>query len=202
MIVSGEAPNGASSPTVEDEGAVQVVVGRVGRAHGIRGDVAVDVRTDDPGTRFAAGAVLLTDPEAVGPLTVASGQAHSGRLLLRFVGVTDRTAAEALRGTWLLAERDDSERLADPDEFYDEQLVGLAVVSASGEAVGEVAEMLHLSMQDVLTVRRPDGSEVLVPFVRQIVPDVDLDRRQITIDPPPGLLGEPADDALGPEEAS
>jgi 16S rRNA processing protein RimM len=172
---------------------VQLVVGRIGRAHGIRGEVTVEVRTDDPDRRLGAGVVVLTDPPEIGPLTVASGKVHSGRLLLAFEGVHDRTGAEALRGTLLIAEVDPDEVPDDPEEFFDHQLVGLAVVTTAGAAVGEVAEMLHLPGQDLIAVRRPDGSEALVPFVTEIVPEVDVASGRIVVDPPPGLLDDAAE---------
>jgi 16S rRNA processing protein RimM len=167
-----------------------VVVGRVGRAHGIRGEVAVEVRTDEPERRLGPGAVLLTDPEPVGPLTVESGNVHSGRLLLAFAGVHDRTAAEALRGTMLLAEVDPDELPADDDEWYDHQLVGLSAVLPSGEPLGSVAEVLHLPGHELLVVTREGGPELLVPFVTGIVPTVDLAGGRVVVDPPPGLLGD------------
>ena len=167
---------------------MRLVVGRVGRAHGVRGEVLVDVRTDDPEGRLGPGSVLGTDPAGTGPLTVESGHVHSGRLLLAFEGVADRTAAQRLCGTWLLVDVPDDEVPEDPDEFYDHQLVGLPVVTVAGDPVGEVAEMLHLPGQDVFAVRRPGGDEVLVPFVAQIVPEVDLDGRRIVVEPPDGLL--------------
>jgi 16S rRNA processing protein RimM len=173
---------------------VHLVVGRVGRAHGLGGQLTVEVRTDTPETRFAAGSVLTTDPVAVGPLTVAASRWHSGRLLLSFDQVTDRTDAERLRGVLLLVEVADDERPEDPDEFYDHQLVGLPVVTTAGTPVGEVTEVLHLPGQDLIAVRRPDDREALIPFVAQIVPQVDLDAHRMVVDPPPGLL----DDA--PEE--
>jgi 16S rRNA processing protein RimM len=167
---------------------MQLVIGRIGRAHGIRGEVTVDVRTDDPEGRFAPGSVILTEPAEAGPLTVAAGRVHSGRLLLSFEGVADRTAAEALRGTVLVAEVDEDEVPDDPEEFYDHQLVGLAVQTVEGRPVGEVTQMLHLPGQDVFAVQRPDGGELLIPFVAEIVPDVDLAARRVVVDPPEGLL--------------
>ncbi|HXR42501.1 MAG TPA: ribosome maturation factor RimM [Acidothermaceae bacterium] len=167
---------------------MQLVVGRIGRAHGIRGEVGVEVRTDDPDLRFADGAQLATDPPERGPLTVVATRWHSGRLLVRFKGLDDRTAAENLRGTVLVIEVDESERPQDPDEFYDHQLVGLRVITTAGDEVGEVAEVLHLPAQDVLAIKRTDGVEVLVPFVQELVPVVDLDRGSVTVDPRPGLL--------------
>ncbi|NLU69753.1 ribosome maturation factor RimM [Streptomyces sp. HNM0574] len=179
---------------------MQLVVARIGRAHGIKGEVTVEVRTDEPERRLGPGARLATDPAATGPLTIASGRVHSGRLLLRFEGVRDRTAAEALRNTLLIAEVDPEEQPDDPEEFYDHQLVDLDVVTTDGTAVGRVEEVAHLPAQDLLIVRRPDESEVLVPFVAEIVPEIDLDEQRVVIDPPPGLLGEPAED--GPDEGA
>jgi 16S rRNA processing protein RimM len=171
---------------------VQLVVARIGRPHGIAGEVTVEVRTDEPERRLAPGAVLATEPPGAGPLTVESGRVHSGRLLLRFAGVADRTAAEALRNTLLVAEVDPDERPADPEEFYDHQLVGLDVVDTGGAPVGQIAEVAHPPGQDLLVVRRPgdDAGEVLVPFVREIVPDIDLARRRVVVSPPPGLFDE------------
>lgn len=166
----------------------QLVIGRIGRPHGIRGEVGVEVRTDDPDARFASGTSLLTDPPERGPLRVDATRWHSGRLLVNFAGVADRTAAEALRGTMLLVDVDESERPDDPDEFYDHQLVGLRVVSTAGDDVGEVTEVLHLPAQDVLAIKRLDGAEVLVPFVKELVPTVDLAASRLTVEPRPGLL--------------
>jgi 16S rRNA processing protein RimM len=169
---------------------VLLVVGRIGRAHGIKGDVVVEVRTDEPETRLGPGTVVLTDPAGVGPLTIVQGRVHSGRLLLHFAGVDDRTAAEGLHHTLLLADVDPEQTPDDEDEYYDHQLVGVDVVTLDGQPVGEVAEVLHLPGHDVLSVRRPDGGEVLVPFVAAIVPTVDLAANRLVVDPPPGLLDE------------
>ncbi|TJZ46222.1 ribosome maturation factor RimM [Streptomyces piniterrae] len=169
---------------------MQLVVARIGRAHGIKGEVTVEVRTDEPELRLAPGAVLATDPASAGPLTIASGRVHSGRLLLRFDGVLDRTAAEALRNTLLIAEVDPEEVPEDPEEFYDHQLIDLDVVTRDGTVVGRILEISHLPYQDLLIVKRPDGSEVMVPFVSEIVPEIDLEEQRAVIDPPPGLLDE------------
>ena len=168
---------------------MQVVVGRIGRPHGVRGEVTVEVRTDTPELRFAPGSVLATDPARVGPLTVDAARAHSGRLLVAFAGMADRTAAEGLRGTLLLAEVDADAPTGDPDEFYDHQLVGLTVVTIDGTRLGQVSEVLHLPGQDVLAVTTTEHGEVLVPFVAAIVPTVDLDAGELRVDPPAGLLG-------------
>lgn len=167
---------------------MQLVVGRIARAHGVHGEVAVDVRTDDPDRRLATGAELATDPPDRGPLQIAAARWHSGRLLIRFAGLADRSTAEQLRGTLLVVDVDETERPADPDEFYDHQLAGLQAVTADGVTLGSVTDVLHLPGQDVLAIERVDGGEVLVPFVKALVPDVDLERRTITVQPPPGLL--------------
>lgn len=166
---------------------MRVVVGRIGRPHGIRGEVTVEPRTDEPDERFAPGAVLLVDAPA-NALVVDRVHWHSGRLLVSFRGVADRTAAEALRGTLLHVERAEDERPDDPDEYYDSALEGCRVLLQDGTDIGEVAEVLHLPGQDLLAVRREGGAEVLIPFVEQIVPDVDLEARRIIVDPPGGLL--------------
>jgi len=164
-----------------------VTVGRIGRAHGIRGAVVVGVRTDVPELRFVKGARLDTDPAGVGPLTVAATRWHSGELLIRFAGIDDRSAAEELRGTWLFV---DSATIAppdDPDEFNDTDLIGLSVRTLDGADVGTVADVLHPA-QDLLVVKAPDGREIMIPFVKVIVPEVDLKAGTLTIDPPEGLL--------------
>ncbi|MFB6440455.1 ribosome maturation factor RimM [Streptomyces sp. NPDC056411] len=167
---------------------MQLVVARIGRAHGIKGEVTVEVRTDEPELRLGPGAVLTTDPSSVGPLTIAAGRVHSGRLLLRFEGVADRTAAEALRNTLLIAEVDPEEVPEDPEEFYDHQLIDLDVVTRDGTVVGRISEISHLPYQDLLIVERPEGGEVMIPFVTEIVPEIDLEEQRAVIDPPPGLL--------------
>jgi 16S rRNA processing protein RimM len=167
---------------------MQVVVGRIGRAHGLGGDVSVEVRTDEPERRLGIGAVLLTDPASVGPLTIANGRVHSGRLLLRFAEIESRTAAETLRGTLLLVEVDPSELPEDDDEWYDFQLTGLAAVRPDGTPLGTVTEVVHLPAQDLLAVRTADEREVLVPLVHEIVPDVDVPAGRVVIDPPLGLF--------------
>jgi 16S rRNA processing protein RimM len=165
---------------------MQVTVGRIGRPHGIRGDVVVGVRTDEPELRFAVGSRLDTDPADVGPLTVAAVRWHSGELLVRFEGYRDRTAAEELRGTWLRVDSSTLTPSDDPDVFHDHELIGLTVRTVDGTEVGVVDDVLHPA-QDVLAIRGPAG-EILVPFVRAIVTEVDVEAGVVTIDPPAGLL--------------
>jgi len=183
---------------------VQLVVARVGRAHGIKGEVTVEVRTDEPELRLGPGAVLLTDPASTGPLTIETGRVHSGRLLLRFAGVRDRNAAEALRNTLLIAEVDPDEQPEDPDEYYDHQLMDLDVVTKDGVEVGRITEISHLPSQDLFVVERPDGTEVMIPFVEEIVTEIDLEEQRAVIDPPPGLIDDQSEivSSRGTENAS
>jgi 16S rRNA processing protein RimM len=145
--------------------------------------------------------VLATDPPSAGPLTIASGRVHSGRLLLRFDGVMDRDAAEALRNTLLIAEVDPEQQPEDPEEYYDHPLRDLDVVLTDGTEIGRITEITHLPSQDLFIVERPDGSEVMIPFVEEIVTSVDLETQQAVIDPPPGLIDESrAEVATGRDE--
>ncbi|MFI7445727.1 ribosome maturation factor RimM [Nonomuraea indica] len=166
---------------------MQLVVGRIGRPHGVRGEVTVEVRTDDPELRFAVGASLATDPPGRGPLVIESRRWHKGNLLLALAGVADRDAADELRGTMLVIDSAEVEPSDDPDEFHDHQLVGLTVVTTSGERVGEVTDVLHHG-QDLLVVARGGQDDALIPFVKALVPEVDLDGGRLVVDPPEGLL--------------
>ncbi|AWI31193.1 MULTISPECIES: ribosome maturation factor RimM [Streptomyces] len=174
---------------------MQLVVARIGRAHGVKGEVTVEVRTDEPELRLAPGAVLATDPASAGPLTIETGRVHSGRLLLRFEGVKDRSGAEALRNTLLIAEIDPEALPEEPDEYYDHQLMDLDVVLADGTEIGRITEISHLPSQDLFIVERPDGSEVMIPFVGQIVTEIDLAAQKAVVDPPPGLVDDRAETA-------
>ena len=169
---------------------MEVTVGRIGRPHGIRGDVVVGVRTDEPELRFAKGSRLDTDPADVGPLTVGGSRWHSGELLVRFDGVADRDAAAALRGTWLTVDSAILSASDDPDEFHDSELTGLAVRTLDGIEVGTVDDVLH-SGQDVLVVKTAHGPDIMVPFVKALVPSVDVAGGFLVIDPPEGLLDLP-----------
>ena len=171
---------------------MRIVVGRVGRPHGIRGEVVIGVRTDEPDLRFAVGATVQACPDASSAgerLTVASARWHSGHLLVAFAGITDRTAAAELTGGWLSVDSSQLPETGDPDEFRDHELIGLSVRTCAGDPVGVVTDVLHYG-QDLLVVRRADGpgEECLVPFVKAIVPEVDVRAGVVVINPPPGLL--------------
>jgi len=169
---------------------MDVVVGRVAKAHGITGELAVDVRTDSPEMRFALGSALVAKLRdgTTRTLTVAAARNHSGRLLVRFDEVLTRDVAESLRGTLLLGSTDDLPPTDDPDEFYDHELEGLVVELLDGAKVGTVKEIAHGAGGELLVVNREGGGELLVPFVRQIVPSVDVKAGKVVIDPPEGLL--------------
>jgi 16S rRNA processing protein RimM len=180
----------------------EVVVGRIGRAHGVKGEVSVELRTDEPERRYAEGAVLRTrtaqgvapsEPGHPAQLTVLRTRWHQSRLLVTFAEVPDRTAAESVRGLTLVTDVDAAETPEDPEEFYDHQLVGLTMVTTRGVEVGKVTEVLHSAGQDLLAVRTDDDREVLVPFVSALVPVVDLAAGRVQVADRPGLL-TPLDD--------
>lgn len=168
----------------------QRVLARVGRPHGLRGEVTVELRTDSPQSRFAPGTVLTVDPPDLGPLTVSTVRVHQGVYLLGFETITDRTGAEALRGVRLLGEADvtPAASATDPEEFYEEELLGLSVFLPSGDLVGRVSALHTRPAQDLLEITSSDGTTALVPFVTALVPVVDLEAGRLVVDPPPGLL--------------
>lgn len=170
---------------------MELVIGRIAKAHGVTGEVVVDVRTDDPEARFAPGSVLRGRKPRGGPersFVIDTVREHGGRLLVRLNCIGDRNAADELRGTLFLVESGDLPPIEDPDEFYDHQLEGLAVRTVAGEALGTVTEVLHTAAGELLSIKRPDGAELLVPFVSAIVTAVSLAEGTIDIDPPDGLL--------------
>ncbi|AQT80806.1 ribosome maturation factor RimM [Mycolicibacterium litorale] len=170
---------------------MELVVGRVAKAHGVTGELVVDVRTDDPDERFAAGNRLRLKPsrgDGARDVVVETVRPHGGRLLVRLHGVSDRDAAEALRGNLFVVESGALPPIEDPDEFYDHQLEGLTVRTVDGQVVGTVAEVLHTAGGELLSVRTAEGAELLVPFVSAIVTSVSLADGLVEIDPPEGLL--------------
>jgi 16S rRNA processing protein RimM len=172
---------------------LEVVVGRVGRPHGIRGEVTIEVRTDEPDRRFADGAVLRAEPprgsaSPLRELSVAGSRWHRSTLLVTFEELPDRNAAEAARGILLFASVDVAESPDDPDEFYAHQLVGLSAYDEAGTHLGEVSALVRGGAQDLLTVRTPDGRDALVPFVKALVPEVDIAAGRVVVADRPGLV--------------
>ena len=175
---------------------MDLVIGRVAKAHGVRGEVIVDVRTDDPDLRFVPGSSLRGQlPRAKGAkrteerrFTITAARNHSGRLLVSLEGVGDRSAADELRGTLFLIDAADVDSGDDPDAFYDHEIIGLPVRRIYGADVGVVRDVIHLPSSDLLAVTAADdGREILIPFVSEIVPTVTRGDC-ILIDPPDGLL--------------
>ena len=158
---------------------MRLLVGRIGRAHGILGEATIEVRTDEPDRRFAIGATVQTDTH--GDLKIISGRVHNGILLLGFEGVTDRNSVEKLRNTMLYADVDINE--ASDDEYHVLQLIGCQAVLENGEIFGEVSDVINLPGQDLLAIKTADG-EQLIPFVHQLVPTVDVANKKVVVIPP------------------
>lgn len=178
---------------MDDVQTLEVVVGRIGKPHGIRGEVTVDVRTDEPTLRYADGAVLRAVPPrgsafSLGSLTVSRTRWHQQVLLVTFAELADRNAAEAARNVILHAMIDATAVPDDPDEFYDHQLVGLAAHDLDGVLLGEVTGLVHGGAQDLLAIKAVDGRATLVPFVTALVPEVDLAGRRVVVADRPGLV--------------
>ncbi|MBL1079094.1 ribosome maturation factor RimM [Nocardia sp. 2] len=175
---------------------MELVVGRVAKSHGVRGELVVEVRTDEPELRFAPGNTLkgkLPRATQTQEFDVESAREHSGRLLVRLDGVNDRTAADALRGMLFVVDTADLPPSEDPDEYYDHELEGLRVELGDGTLVGTVREVLHSAAGELLSIKAseaypPAGREILVPFVNAMVPTVSIADGLIVIDPPEGLL--------------
>ncbi|BDZ43947.1 ribosome maturation factor RimM [Paraoerskovia sediminicola] len=172
---------------------MRLTVARIGKAHGLRGEVSLQVRTDDPSTRFAVGAELETDPGSRGPLTVATCRNANGRWFVGFAGISDRTAAESLRGTDLVVEVEDERTDAGEDDaWYEHELAGLCAELEDGTVVGRVAGLENAPAHDLLVVEEPGGARTLVPFVTAIVPVVDVAGGRVVLTPPGGLLASDA----------
>lgn len=162
------------------------MIGRVVKSHGIKGEVTVEVTTEEPATRYAVGEVLDgRQGTRQHRLTVAAARNHQGRLLVKFEEISDRTTADSLRGTKFFAEPLASDE--DEDGYYDHELEGLKVVH-QGQDIGVVTGVLHGPGGDTLEVELTGGRQTLIPFVHAIVPDVDLAAGTCTITPPEGLL--------------
>lgn len=171
---------------------MQVVIGRVVKSHGVTGEMAVEVRTDDPDARFTPGATVratrVRDRGADRSFVIETVRDHGARLLVRLAGVDDRAAADELRGVLLVIDTADLPPITDPDEYYDHQLVGLRVQTGAGERLGTVTDVLHAGAGELLAVRRDDGGELLVPFVAAIVTAVGVEEGLVEVDLPDGLL--------------
>ena len=164
-----------------------LIVGRIGRVHGVSGEVTVEVRTDSPEERFQVGTQIATDPAKFGPLTITGQRWHNGILLLTFDGVSDRGAAEKIKNVLLMAEVDIAE--SDADEFHVQLLIGSTIELIDGTVLGTIDDVLTTKGQNLLSFMR-GGKQVLIPFVKAIVPTVDIASRKVVITPPEGLIDE------------
>ena len=160
---------------------MRLLVGRIGRAHGILGEATIEVRSDDPDSRFGVGEKLQSDEH--GQLTITSGRVHNGILLLGFAGYTDRNQIEKLRNTLLYAEVDIDEVRDDADDYHVLQLIGCTAFLESGEVFGEITDVINLPAQDLLAIKTPTH-EALIPFVHQLVPVVDVKAKRVVVIPP------------------
>ncbi|MBM7825671.1 16S rRNA processing protein RimM [Arcanobacterium pluranimalium] len=180
---------------------MKLIVAIIGAAHGLKGEVKLDVRTDSPQRRLHTGAALETEPADVGPLTVLKTREYKGMTFARFEGINDRTTAESLRGVQLVIETDEDD--VEEDAWYSHELVGLEALDPDGYELGIVVGLQPMPAQDLLLVREPDGRIAQVPFVHEIVTEVDIDDHCVIIDAPAGLFSddELADDAWHLDEA-
>jgi 16S rRNA processing protein RimM len=158
-------------------------VGRIGRAHGVLGEATIEVRTSEPERRFAIGATVSTDNSEISELVISSARVHNGILLLGFEGFTDRNGIEKLRNTLLYTEVDINEAGVDEDDYHVQQLIGLRAELEDGTEYGVITDVLNLPAQDCLAIKTKSG-EVLIPFVRQLVPIVDLQTQRVVVIPP------------------
>ncbi|QKJ19271.1 ribosome maturation factor RimM [Microbacterium hominis] len=195
-----EPAEGSRAPGKSQSGRTQLRVGRLVKAHGLKGAIKLELYTDDPEGRFVPGATFtLQVPESSPwhgkPLTVREFKWMNSHPVAFFDGVEDRTAAESLIRAILWIDQD-AETAAEDDAWYDHQLVGLDVVR-DGDVVGRVVRVDHLPAQDLLIVGVPgDGAarEILVPFVKAIVPEVDVVAGRVVVTPPAGLFEELPDE--------
>ena len=187
----------AEKATPPEGAKTQLRVGRLVKAHGLKGALKLELYTDDPAGRFAPGASFtLQVPESSAwhgkTLTVREFRWMNTHPVAFFEGVDDRDAAEGLVKAILWIDADASAQPTEDDAWYDHQLVGLDVVR-DGSVVGTIVRVEHLPAQDLLIVKAGDN-EIMVPFVAAIVPEVDVQAGRVTVTPPPGLFEELVDD--------
>lgn len=165
-----------------------LVVARIGRPHGVAGEATVEIRTDSPDQRFKVGSVLQTDPINFGPLTIESARDHNGILLLKFKEISDRDGIDKLKNTLLLAEVDVAAE-STGDDFHFQQLMSCTAFFEDGREIGKVVDAVHIPGQDLLVLEH-NGREVMIPFVKEIVPVVDVSANKILIADKEGLLDD------------
>ncbi|MCR6711357.1 MAG: ribosome maturation factor RimM [Demequina sp.] len=164
---------------------MRLLVARIGKAHGLKGEVTLDLRSDTPETRLIPGATFQTERDGVGRLTVEKVREQHGRWFVTFAEIGDRTAAEDARGTELVI---DAEASDEEGAWFIHELVGLRAVRPDGTEVGEVVDLLDMPAHDVLVVREPSGHRAMIPFIEAFVPEVDVEDGRVIVTPPFGLL--------------
>lgn len=164
---------------------MELVIGRIGRAHGLKGEVSVDVRTDMPEVRLAHGEKISTRPAEAGPLTVSRVREANGRWFVSFAEVPDRTAAEALSSVELVV---DAEVSDEENAWYAHELAGLSAQLLDGTVVGKIIGLEHFPAQDALVLKEKNGTRTLIPFLERFVPTVDVEGGKVVLTPPGGLL--------------
>ncbi|WP_062287261.1 ribosome maturation factor RimM [Demequina phytophila] len=177
---------------------MRLTVARIGRAHGLKGEVSVELRTDIPEDRLVPGEVFATEPAAAGPLTVARVRVQSGRWYVQFEELRTREDAEAARGVELTIDGAESD---EEDAWFVHQLVGLAAVRPDGSPLGEVVDLVSMPAQDLLVVKQPGGHRAMIPFVEEFVPEVDLEGGRVVLTPPYGLLAGEEPEVTGETSA-
>ncbi|AOP54288.1 MAG: ribosome maturation factor RimM [Brevibacterium aurantiacum] len=163
---------------------MDTVIARLGKPHGIKGEFTVEVRTDRPDERLVPGQTYSTDPD-IGELTLRTARWHRDRLLLTFDEVPDRNRAEEIRNTLILSDQEDDE--VEDDAWYLEDLIGLRVFDGETQ-VGEIVDVTNGTAQDLLHMKHVDGHQALIPFVTEIVPEVDVEAGWVKVTPPAGLF--------------
>lgn len=180
---------------------LDVTVATIGRAHGLRGEVALILRTDQPEERFRDGAAF--DVHVAGrprTLTVGRSRRQQDRWYVSFDEVADRSDAESLRGVELTVVVDEEQEAdEDPEAWYPSQLKGLVVRHVDGRELGTVTGVEHYPAQDLLVVRTLDRRRVQLPLVEQLVPEIDVEAGIVIADPPGGLFDALPEDEQGPE---
>ncbi|MDN4473556.1 ribosome maturation factor RimM [Demequina zhanjiangensis] len=173
---------------------MDVTVARIGKAHGLKGEVSVELRTDIPEQRLVAGAAFATDPVEAGPLTVVRTRVQAGRWYVQFDEIRDRDAAEAARGVSLVVDADEDD---EEDAWFVHELVGLTAVREDGAEIGRVVDLQPMPAQDLLVVKQPGGHRALIPFVADFVVEVDVEGGRVVLDPPHGLLAGEEPESTG-----
>lgn len=167
---------------------MKLVTAILGAAHGLRGEVRADIRTDNPKQRFVKGVVIETDNSAYPTLTVRGIRKNNDKTLISFEEVTDRNEAEKLKFTKLFVDSDELQDEDDQDAFYPHQLQGLKAIDTDQNLLGEVVDLVYGKAHDLLIVETENKEKVMVPFVYEIVPEINIEQGYVLLDPPNGLF--------------